>query len=54
MLISLALVVMASTQTAPPPADTMTESLKEVRALRVAMEQSVAVTPRVQLGPLRP
>jgi chromosome segregation ATPase len=28
----------------------MTELLKEVRALRVAMEQSVAVTPRVQLA----
>ncbi|HEV8254223.1 MAG TPA: hypothetical protein VGQ78_05675 [Vicinamibacteria bacterium] len=50
MLISLALAVAASTQTAPPPADTMTELLKEVRALRVAMEQSVAVTPRVQLA----
>jgi chromosome segregation ATPase len=50
MLISLALAVAASTQTAPPPGDTLAELLKEVRALRVAMEQPLAVTPRVQLA----
>src|SRR5437763_10887218 len=38
----------ASRQTAPSP-DPMTALLSEVHALRVAMEQSATVAPRVQL-----
>jgi ribosomal protein RSM22 (predicted rRNA methylase) len=49
MFMSVAFAV-ASMQAPAPPADPLRDLLREVRALRVAMERSLAVAPRVQLA----